>query len=94
MQVLKSNKWQAARYGLEGRFVYPLIQKKISMQEAAGEIFAKVTPTMKQLGTSHYLPVLQQIVETETSSVQQRKIFSKQKNLPAIIKELHPKFWQ
>ena len=94
MQVLKSNKWQAARYGLEGRFVYPLIQKKISMQEAAGEIFTKVTPTMKQLGTSHYLPVLQQIVETETSSVQQRKIFSKQKNLPAIIKELHPKFWQ
>ena len=47
MQVLKSNKWQAARYGLAGRFVYPLLQKKITMQEAAGEIFAKAAPAME-----------------------------------------------
>ena len=94
MQVLKSNKWQAARYGLEGRFVYPLIQKKISMQEAAGEIFTKAAPAMEQLGTSHYLPVLQQIVKSGTCSDQQRKIFEAQKDFSAIIKELHPKFWK
>jgi carboxylate-amine ligase len=94
MQVLKSNKWQAARYGLEGRFVYPLFQKKISMQEAAGEIFSKASPAMKKLGTDHYLTLLQQIVETGTSSALQRKIFNKNKDFTAIIKELHPKFWQ
>ncbi len=94
MQVLKSNKWQAARYGLEGRFVYPLIQKKISMQEAAGEIFAKAAPAMEQLGTSHYLTVLERIIETGTSSTHQRRIFNRQKDFSAIIKELHPKFWQ
>jgi len=94
MQVLKSNKWQAARYGLEGRFVYPLLQKKISMQEAAGEIFAKAAPAMEQLGTAYYLPVLQRIVETGTSSTRQREIFNRQKNLSAIIKELYPKFWK
>jgi carboxylate-amine ligase len=94
MQVLKSNKWQAARYGLEGRFVYPLIQKKISMREAAGEIFAKAAPDMVKLGTNHYLSVLQQTVNSGTSSNQQRKIFEAQKDFSAIIKELHPKFWQ
>ena len=94
MQVLKSNRWQAARYGLEGRFVYPLIQKKISMREAAGEIFAKAAPSMAELGTVHYLSVLQQIIETGTSSDQQRKIYKAQKDFSAIIKELHPKFWQ
>jgi carboxylate-amine ligase len=94
MQVLKSNKWQAARYGLEGRFVYPLIQKKISMREAAGEIFAKAAPDMVKLGTNHYLSVLQQTVNSGTSSDQQRKIFEAQKDFSAIIKELHPKFWQ
>ena len=94
MQVLKSNKWQAARYGLKGRFVYPLIQKKISMHEAAGEIFTKASPSMVQLGTSHYLHVLQRIIESGTSSVQQRKIFNKQKDFSAIIKELQPKFWE
>ena len=94
MQVLKSNKWQAARYGLAGTFVYPLLQKKISMQEAAGEIFAKVGPTMEKLGTIHYLSQLQQIIESGTSADHQRKIFAEQKNFTAIIKELHPKFWQ
>jgi len=94
MQVLKSNKWQAARYGLAGTFVYPLLQKKISMQEAAGEIFAKVTPAMKKLGTSHYLADLQQIINSGTSADHQRKIFTAQKDFSAIITELHPKFWQ
>ncbi len=94
MQVMKSNKWQAARYGLEGKFVYPLLQKKISMQEAAKEIFTKATPAMEQLGTSHYLSVLRQIVKSGTSSIHQRKIFDKQNDFSAIIKELHPKFWQ
>lgn len=94
MQVLKSNKWQAARYGLEGRFVYPLLQKKISMREAATEIFAKAAPAMERLKTDNYLPVLQKIVESGTSSTLQRNIFNRQKDFSAIIKELHPKFWQ
>lgn len=94
MQVLKSNKWQAARYGLEGRFVYPLLQKKISMQEAAGEIFAKAAPSMEKLGTSSYLPVLHRITKSGTSSSLQRKIFEEQNKFTSIIKELHPKFWQ
>jgi len=94
MQVMKSNKWQAARYGLGGRFVDPLLKKKISMQEAAKEIFTRVTPAMEQLGTSHYLSVLRQIVKSGTSSTHQRKIFDKQNDFSAIIKELHPKFWQ
>ncbi|MDH3777029.1 MAG: hypothetical protein OER59_08220, partial [Desulfobulbaceae bacterium] len=94
MQVLKSNKWQAARYGLAGTFVYPLLQKKISMQEAAGEIFAKVAQIMEKLGTSHFLSDLQQTIESGTSADHQRRIFTKQKDFSAIIKELHPKFWQ
>jgi len=94
MQVLKSNKWQAARYGLAGTFVYPLLQKKISMQEAAGEIFAKAAPAMEKLGTSPYLADLQHIIKSGTSADHQRKIYTEQKDFPAIIKELHPKFWQ
>jgi len=94
MQVLKSNKWQAARYGLEGTFVYPLLQKRISMREAAGEIFTKIEPTMKKLGTSNYLPVLKQITKKGTSSLRQRNIYNRTKDFAAIINELQPKFWQ
>ena len=94
MQVLKSNKWQAARYGLAGKFVYPLLQKKISMREAAEEIFSKTLPTMHKLGTSHYMTDVQQILKSGTSADHQRKIFTEQNDFSAVIKELHPQFWQ
>jgi carboxylate-amine ligase len=94
MQVLKSNKWQAARYGLEGRFVYPLLQKKISMQEAAEEIFTKARPAMEKLGTTQYLEILKRIVSSGTSSKLQREIYDRQNDFPAIIKEIYPEFWQ
>ncbi len=94
MQVLKSNKWQAARYGLAGTFVYPLLQKKLSMREAAGEIFAKAAPVMEKLGTSHHLTHLRQILKRGTSADHQREIFTVRNDFPAIIKELHSRFWQ
>src|SRR5210317_297108 len=94
MQVLKSNKWQAARYGLKGRFVYPLIQKKISMHEAAGELFAKVGPAMKKLGTGRYLAELRQILDNGTSADHQRRIFRQEKDFASIIRKIQPKFWQ
>ena len=94
MQVLKSNKWQAARYGLEGTFVYPLLQKRISMREAAGEIFAKSKPTMEKLGTDRYLAELRNILDNGTSADHQRRIFSREKDFASIISKIHPKFWQ
>ncbi len=94
MQVLKSNKWQAARYGLSGTFVYPLLQKKISMREAAEEIFAKASPAMEKLGTRHHLTVLRQILENGTSAEHQRKIYTEHDDFSEIIKEIHPQFWK
>jgi glutamate---cysteine ligase / carboxylate-amine ligase len=94
IQVLKSNKWQAARYGLEGTFVYPLLQKKISMQEAAGEIFAKVSRAMNTLGTSKYLSELEQIIQRGTSADLQRRIYTETHDFTTMIKDIHHQFWQ
>jgi carboxylate-amine ligase len=94
MQVLKSNKWQAARYGLEGTFVYPLLQKRISMREAAVEIFAKAKPAMEKLGTDPYLAELRQILDNGTSADHQRRIFRQEKDFVSIIRKIQPKFWQ
>jgi len=93
MQILKSNKWQAARFGLEGRFASPL-HEKISMREAAAELFSRAAPSMGKLGTEQYLPILKKIVANGTSSFQQREIFNRQNDFSAIIKELYPKFWK
>lgn len=94
MQVLQSNRWQAARYGLEGAFVYPLEQKRISMREAALDIFATAKPAMENLGTDHYLAELRQTLDNGTSADRQRRIFREERDFASVIRKIQPEFWQ
>jgi carboxylate-amine ligase len=94
MQVLKSNKWQAARHGLKGRFVYPLIQRKISMTEAAQEVMEMTVPALNRLGTGHYLSPLAKTIESGTSADHQQQIYQKTGDYSSMIKEILPRFWK
>ena len=61
----------------------------------AGILLTLCQPAMAGgMGSRVYVMERGKIVETGTSSVHQRNIFNKQKDFSAIIKELHPKFWQ
>ena len=52
IQILQSNKWQAARYGLEGIFVNPKTIQKISMRKAIENLYTLVKPTFDSLGSA------------------------------------------
>jgi carboxylate-amine ligase len=93
MQVVRSNKWQAARYGLQGRFVNPLTQCNISMTEAAKDIFEMTAPAINKFETNHFMAPLLYILENGTSADQQRRIYQETGDFTAIIKEILPKFW-
>lgn len=94
MQIVKSNKWQAARYGLQGRFVNPLTQRNISMLEAAKDLFEMTAPKISKFETNHFITPLLYILENGTSADHQRRIYRETGDLAAIIKEILPKFWQ
>ncbi len=94
MQIVKSNKWQAARYGLQGRFVNPLTQCNMSMIEAARDLFDMTAPAISKFETNHFMAPLLYILENGTSADQQRKIYQETGDFAAIIKEILPKFWQ
>jgi carboxylate-amine ligase len=94
MQIVKSNKWQAARYGLQGRFVNPLTQCNISMTEAAKEVFEMTAPAINKFETNHFMAPLLYILENGTSADHQRKIYQETGDFATIIKETLPKFWQ
>lgn len=94
MQILRSNKWQAARYGLAGRFVDPLRLNKQTQAQAAATLMASLEPTLTELGTASYLAPLDQVLAQGTSAHRQRELYADTHDFTAMIREIRAEFWQ
>jgi len=92
IQILQSNKWQAARYGLEGVFVDPKTFKKLTIRKAIENLFLLVEPTMFSLGSKKYFKILEEILNDSTGSTKQRNFYNKSKNFQYVLKDLKEKF--
>jgi len=92
-QILESNKWQAARYGLEGVFVDPKTFKKLSMKKAIENLFILVEPALVSLGSKKYRNILEEILISGTGAKKQRKIYSSSKNFLHMLKTLKEQFY-
>ena len=93
IQILQSNKWQAARYGLEGVFVDPKTFKKLSMREAIENLYILVEPAINSLGSKKYSNTLEEILTVGTGSKKQRKLYSSSKNFSHMLKTLKEQFY-
>lgn len=96
-QILRANKWQAVRYGLDGTFIDPsgyFEGKKISTRKAIELLVKKVTPYSHNLGSDHYLMMLNRILECGTNAEYQRKIFKESGRFETVIHRTHQEFWQ
>jgi carboxylate-amine ligase len=76
IQILRSNKWQAARHGLDGFYVDPIYGKKHSMREAVLNIYRFVKPVAESLRSVEYLDEIPEILKRGSGSHLQRKIHS------------------
>lgn len=94
MQVLRSNKWQAARYGLQGRFVDPISGRKGSFAEAVVHLLKGTAPAAEEFGSTAYLAPIDRILQQGTSTEQQRRIYRVTNTLEAIVQEMQKEFWQ
>jgi len=93
IQILQSNKWQAARYGLEGVFVDPKTFKKLSMREAIENLYILVEPAMVSLNLKKYFNILEEILNNNTGSDKQRKLYANSDNFEYMIKTLKEQFY-
>jgi carboxylate-amine ligase len=76
IQILRSNKWQAARYGLDGFYVDPIFGRKHSMRDAVLNLYRFVKPAAEALRSVHYLDLIPDIVERGSGSHLQRKYYA------------------
>ena len=94
IQILQSNKWQAARYGLEGVFVDPKTFQKLTIRKAIENLYLLVEPAMSSLGSKKYYNVLEEILNNYTGSTKQRDLYNKSKSFENVLKTLKDQFYQ
>lgn len=75
MQILRTNKWQAARYGLEGQYIDPFFGKKCSMREALVNLYRYVKPASETLKSAAYLDEIPEILKRSTGAHIQKQIY-------------------
>ena len=93
IQILQSNKWQAARYGLDGIFVDPKNFKKLSMRKAIENLFILVEPAIISLDLKKHFNILEKILNTGSGSNKQRKLYASSKNFEHMLKTLKEQFY-
>jgi carboxylate-amine ligase len=95
--LLKANKWQAARHGLEGRFVDPstiLGDQPMQFRLAAMILKSRVAAYASILGCESYLDKLDSIISGGTGADQMRRIYRNTGNFHQVIREIQKEFWQ
>jgi glutamate---cysteine ligase / carboxylate-amine ligase len=95
-QLLRYNKWQACRYGLEGEFCDPfqlLSRSRQSLRWSVQQMLHILKPVIEGLGTDRWCGRISGILEQGTSADRQRRLFAEEGSLPCMIGRMHEEFW-
>ncbi len=96
-QILRCNKWQAVRYGLEGQFIDPfgfLGFGKMTIRDAVLRLLQKVKPFARKFHSEHDLQRIFRILKHGTGADCQRRVYADKKDFKNVIHYLHQEFWQ
>lgn len=94
LEILKINKWQAARHGLRGYVLDATGGQKIPMQEAAHDLITMLAPTADQLNGVVWLTSLEKRIDQLSSSDRQRQIYQQHHDFKRVIGETAKGFWE
>ncbi len=95
MQVLRSNRWQAARHGLDGVFVDPFFGKRITMIDAVKNLYKYVRPAAEKLNSTSYLEEVPEILKRSTGAHIQKKLhYNDGKSFSEVIKTVQELFFK
>lgn len=95
-QLLRYNKWQAARHGLKGSFMDPfglLSGEKLAIISAVERLLVILEPVMQELASAKWCSRIQNILDKGASSSRQRKLVAEDETYGSMILKLHKEFW-
>lgn len=95
--LLKANKWQAVRHGLDGRFVDPtqlLGDHAMNYRLAAMVLKRRLKPFAAGLGSERYLDNLDTIISGGTGADQMRQMYRRTHDFHTVVRDIQKGFWQ
>ena len=95
LELIATNKWQAARHGLDGKFVdLESTAAPLSIREAIERLLSRVTEAAERLDCQKVYPVIRRIIKEGSGAQRQRNIYSETGSFREVISRLQEKFWQ
>lgn len=83
--LLNENKWQASRYGVEGRLIDFGKEEEVDTRALIYELLEFVDPVLDHLGSRHRIAYVNKILEQGTGADRQLKVFEETKNLVSVV---------
>lgn len=94
MEVIRNNKWQAARYGLAGKYIGTGQRGPLTFAQAADQLVGTVRTFAEQLGGMAYLGPIERILANGTSACRQKSMWEESYDFTVIIEKLRGDFWK
>ncbi|GBE00317.1 carboxylate-amine ligase YbdK [bacterium BMS3Abin07] len=94
MQILKANKWQAARYGFDGVFVDPVFGTRFGITDAITDLYRFVKPYAEMLGSVPYLDGIPDILKRKTGAHYQIEMYKKTEDFIKVIEKIRDGFFK
>lgn len=95
--ILQANKWQAARHGLQGRFIDPadrLGPGPVGMKRACSQLLKCIQPYSVRLGCASHLQQVEDLLVRDSVAALQRRIYKREKSFLSVIRALQEEFWK
>lgn len=96
LQLLRSNKWQAARHGLDGRFndTFGLLSRQTqTMRSAAAELLDVLKPFITHFQTEKYIAPVHELLHRGTGADFQRLLIGQGHSYTEMISRLRNDYW-
>ncbi len=93
-EIINHNKWNAARYGLDGTFIHRKPGHHMSFKKAAAQMLDFVMPQARTLAGASFIPPVYEILKNGTSAHLQKELYAQHHDLKEVIRTLQEEFWQ
>ena len=94
MEIILNNKWQAARYGLDGNFLDHETLENVPIRNAISILLKNIESMAAKLGTKSYFDCIEQIMLNETSAERQLALFNQTNDFQKMIQNILGDFWK
>ena len=93
-EIIIHNKWNAARYGLDGTFIHHKPGHHMSFRQAASQMLDYIMPQARTLAAAPFIQPMNEILKNGTSAHRQKELYAQNQDLKEVIVTLQEEFWQ